>query len=152
MKEASSHSRTRSREAESREQGQAKKRSQCPGDWPESLRLPVLCVQPPLTSRHPQPFPSSPLPTEGSWDEVPTRRALQAPLTSIAASVWMYSMSEEVRPSSRLPRCAELTMPEVMVFCRANGLPMATTNSPCRTSEDRPRGRVGSGCWKRGGR
>lgn len=60
-------------------------------------------------------------------------------------------MSEAVRPSSRLPRWAELTMPEVMVFCRANGLPMATTNSPCRTSEERPRGRVGSGCWKRGG-
>lgn len=67
-------------------------------------------------------------------------------LTSMAASVWMYSMSVAARPSSRLPRCAELTMPEVMVFCRAKGLPMATTNSPCLTSAERPSGSVGSGC------
>lgn len=67
-------------------------------------------------------------------------------LTSMAASVWMYSMSVAARPSSRLPRCAELTMPEVMVFCSAKGLPMATTNSPCRTSAERPSGSVGSGC------
>lgn len=70
----------------------------------------------------------------------------------MAASVWMYSMSEAARPNSRPPRCTELTMPEVMVFWRAKGLPMATTNSPWRTSEERPRGSVGRGCCGRRGR
>jgi len=58
-------------------------------------------------------------------------------------------MLELDSPSSLLPLWAELTMPEVMVLRRAKGLPMATTNSPCRTSEERPRDRVGKGCWRK---
>lgn len=52
------------------------------------------------------------------------------------------------RPSSLLPLCAELTIPDVIVFRRANGLPMATTNSPCRTWAERPRGSVGKGFYR----
>ncbi|KAG7238493.1 hypothetical protein INR49_030766 [Caranx melampygus] len=48
------------------------------------------------------------------------------------------SMLELDRPSSLLPLCTELTIPEVIVLRKAKGLPMATTNSPCRTSDDRP--------------
>lgn len=56
------------------------------------------------------------------------------------------------RPSSLLPLCTELTIPDVIVFRKANGLPMATTNSPCRTSDDEPRVSVGRGCYNvRGG-
>lgn len=39
-------------------------------------------------------------------------------------------MSESLMPSSLPSLCAVLTMPVVTVFCRAKGLPMATTNSP----------------------
>lgn len=66
-------------------------------------------------------------------------------LTSMVASVCMYSMLECDRPSSLLPLCAELTIPDVIVFRKEKGLPMATTNSPCRTSADRPSGSVGKG-------
>jgi len=61
-------------------------------------------------------------------------------LTLMMASVWMYSMSELGRPSSRPPRWVVLTMPVVTVFCRENGLPMATTNSPGLRVADRPKG------------
>ncbi len=54
-------------------------------------------------------------------------------------------MLELDSPSSLLPLCAELTIPEVIVFRKENGLPMATTNSPCRTSDERPRVSVGKG-------
>ncbi|TNN84237.1 hypothetical protein EYF80_005564 [Liparis tanakae] len=59
----------------------------------------------------------------------------------------MYSMLELDRPSSLLPLWTELTIPDVIVFRKENGLPMATTNSPCRTSDDRPRLSVGNGFW-----
>lgn len=70
----------------------------------------------------------------------------------MAASVWMYSMLELDRPSSLLPLCTELTIPDVIVFRKANGLPIATTNSPCRTSDDRPRVSVGKGFCTSGDR
>lgn len=63
----------------------------------------------------------------------------------MVASVCMYSMLELDRPSSLLPLCTELTIPDVIVFCNENGLPMATTNSPCRMSDDWLSVRVGNG-------
>ncbi len=54
-------------------------------------------------------------------------------------------MLELDRPSSLLPLCTELTIPDVIVLRKENGLPMATTNSPCLTSDERPRVRVGKG-------
>lgn len=54
-------------------------------------------------------------------------------------------MLELDRPSSLLPLCTELTIPDVIVFRKAKGLPIATTNSPCRISDDRPRASVGKG-------
>lgn len=71
-------------------------------------------------------------------------------LTSMAASVWMYSMLVLDRPNSLLPLCTELTIPDVIVLRKENGLPMATTNSPCRTSDDRPRVSVGKGFYMSG--
>lgn len=68
----------------------------------------------------------------------------------MVASVCMYSMLEWDRPSSLLPLCAELTIPDVIVFRKENGLPMATTNSPCRTSADRPSVSVGKGFYMTG--
>ena len=59
-------------------------------------------------------------------------------LTLMMASVWMYSMVESVRPSSAPCLWAVLIIPVVTVFCREKGLPMATTNSPGRRSDDRP--------------
>lgn len=56
-------------------------------------------------------------------------------------------MSESRRPSSRPSRWAVLTMPVVTVFCRAKGLPMATTNSPGRRSAEWPRSSAGSFFW-----
>lgn len=71
-------------------------------------------------------------------------------LTFMMASVWMYSMSELWRPSSRLPRCVVLMIPVVTVFCSENGLPTATTNSPGRRSEERPRDRTGKASYMEG--
>lgn len=65
----------------------------------------------------------------------------------MVASVCMYSMLECDRPSSLLPRCTELMIPDVIVLRKENGLPMATTNSPCRTSADWPSASVGSGFY-----
>lgn len=48
-------------------------------------------------------------------------------------------MSESFMPSSLPSLCAVLTMPVVTVFCRAKGLPMATTNSPGLRSAELPR-------------
>lgn len=56
-------------------------------------------------------------------------------------------MSESRRPSSRPSRWAVLTMPVVTVFCRAKGLPMATTNSPGRRSAEWPSSSAGSFFW-----
>lgn len=56
-------------------------------------------------------------------------------------------MSESRRPSSLPSRWAVLTMPVVTVFCRAKGLPMATTNSPGRRSAERPSSSAGSFFW-----
>lgn len=42
------------------------------------------------------------------------------------------------------PLCVVLTIPVVTVFCRENGLPMATTNSPGRRSAERPSNSTGS--------
>lgn len=53
-------------------------------------------------------------------------------------------MSELRRPSSLPPLWVVLTIPVVTVFCRENGLPMATTNSPGRKSADRPSSSTGS--------
>lgn len=53
-------------------------------------------------------------------------------------------MSESMMPSSLPSLCTVLTMPVVTVFCRAKGLPMATTNSPGLRSAERPRDRTGS--------
>lgn len=60
-------------------------------------------------------------------------------------------MSESRRPSSRPSRWAVLTMPVVTVFCRAKGLPMATTNSPGRRSAEWPSNSAGSFFWGEGG-
>lgn len=57
-------------------------------------------------------------------------------------------MSESRRPSSLPSRWAVLTMPVVTVFCRAKGLPMATTNSPGRRSAECPSSNTGSFFWK----
>lgn len=59
----------------------------------------------------------------------------------------MYSMLELDRPSSLLPLCTELMIPDVIVFRKANGLPIATTNSPWRISDDRPSVSVGKGFY-----
>lgn len=53
-------------------------------------------------------------------------------------------MSELRRPSSLPPLWVVLTIPVVTVFCRENGLPMATTNSPGRRSAERPSSSTGS--------
>ncbi len=47
-------------------------------------------------------------------------------------------------PSSLPSLWAVLTMPVVTVFCRAKGLPIATTNSPGLRSAERPRDSTGS--------
>lgn len=70
----------------------------------------------------------------------------------MVASVCMYSMLECDKPSSLLPLCTELTIPDVIVFRKENGLPMATTNSPCRISDDRPSVSVGKGFYTTGER
>lgn len=62
-------------------------------------------------------------------------------------------MSELRRPSSLPPLWVVLTIPVVTVFCRENGLPMATTNSPGRRSAERPSSSTGSLiCTARGDR
>jgi len=77
--------------------------------------------------------------------QLKTKDIIANMLTSMVASVCMYSMFGLDRPSSLLPLCTELMIPDVIVFRRANGLPMATTNSPCRTSDDWPSVSVGKG-------
>lgn len=57
-------------------------------------------------------------------------------------------MSESLRPSSLPSLWAVLTMPVVTVFWRANGLPMATTNSPGLRSALWPRNNRGSFVWR----
>ena len=54
----------------------------------------------------------------------------------MAASVWMKFSY----PSGLMPdRPSALTMPEVTVCCRPNGLPIATTKSPTRTEAESAR-------------
>ena len=58
----------------------------------------------------------------------------------MAASVWMKS-SKSVTPSR--PRPVALTMPCVTVWLSPNGLPIASTTSPARSSSERPIGMTG---------
>src|SRR5437667_3248778 len=55
----------------------------------------------------------------------------------IAASVWMESSIAKLL-GEVISRCSALTMPEVTVSWRPNGLPMATTLSPTATLLESP--------------
>ena len=61
-----------------------------------------------------------------------------------AASVWMNDSILKSLGMAPSCRALALTMPAVMVDCKSNGEPIASTHSPRRSASDDPKASVGS--------